>query len=161
MCEQEKCHWKKLYVSSFEIFYFYLNHKENKVQFFTEHFQTKNNLLYKNGGYRVAIRNSVTVRSMWIQTSWNILFYQIFVSHMSSKESIVFISFHNKTWRYDDVTTALWQNQIIVILYSIFLKCLNIVSCFVSGGFYSQQRLMSFGKTKTRYFLYHVFLSLL
>ena len=117
MCEQEKCHWKKLYVSSFEIFYFYLNHKENKVQFFTEHFQTKNNLLYKNGGYRVAIRNSVTVRSMWIQTSWNILFYQIFVSHMSSKESIVFISFHNKTWRYDGVTTALWQNQIIVIFF--------------------------------------------
>ena len=72
MCEQEECHWKKLYVSSFEIFYFYLNHKENKLQFFTEHLQTKHNLLYKNGGYRVAIQNGVTVRSMRVQTSWNL-----------------------------------------------------------------------------------------
>ena len=53
------------------------------------------------------------------------LFYQIFVCHESSKESIIFISIHNKIWHYDDVTTALWQNQIIVIVYSIFFKCLN------------------------------------
>ena len=69
--KQEKYHWKKLCVRSFEMFYFNLNHKENKVQFFTELFQTKSNLLYQYGGYRVAIRNGVTVRDMWFQTSWN------------------------------------------------------------------------------------------
>ena len=118
MCEQEKCHWKKLYVNSFEIFYFYLNHKENKLQFFTEHLQTKHNLLYKNGGYRVAIQMvSLLGAGRFKLHGICILFEQIFVCHMSSKESIVFISFHNKTWRYDGVTTALWQNQIIVIFF--------------------------------------------
>ena len=72
-----------------------------------------------------------------------IFFYQIFVCHPSSKESIIFISFHKK---YDYVTTALWQNQIIGIAYSIFLECLNKVLCAVNGGFYPQQRLMSFEK---------------
>ena len=75
-----------------------------------------------------------------------ILFYQIFVCHVSSKENIIFVSFYNKIWRYDDVTTALWQNQIIVIVYSICLKCLNKVLHFVNGGFFPQQRLMSFEK---------------
>ena len=56
-------------------------------------------------------------------------FYQIFVCHVSSKESIILISFHNKIWRYDAVTTALWQNEIIVIVCSIFLKCLGVVPC--------------------------------
>ena len=59
--KQEKYHWKKLCVRSFEMFYFNLNHKENKVQFFTELFQTKSNLLYHCGAYRVATRNGVTV----------------------------------------------------------------------------------------------------
>ena len=87
-----------------------------------------------------------------------ILFYQIFVSHVSSKENIIFISFLKKIWRYDDVTTAFWQNQIIVIVDSIFLKCLNRVLCHVNGGFYPQQRLRSFEKDiKNRYFLYHGF----
>ena len=75
----------------------------------------------------MAIQNGITVRGMNFQTSWNlfwnlfklyeifILFYQVFVCHVSSKENI-FISFHNKIWRYDDVTTVLWQNQIIVII---------------------------------------------
>ena len=70
----------------------------------------------------------------------------IFVCHIFSKESIIFISFHNKTWRYDDVTTTLWQNQITVIVYSIFLKCLNKVPCLENGGFYPPQRLMCFEK---------------
>ena len=60
--KQKKYHWKKLCFSSFEMFYFCLNHKENKVQFLTEHFRTKNNLLCQYGGFRVAILNSVTVR---------------------------------------------------------------------------------------------------
>ena len=137
MCEQEKCHWKKLYVSSFEIFYFYLNHKENKVQYFLEHFQTKNNLLYQYGGCRVAIQNDVTVRGVCFQTSRN--FHQIFVCHVSSEEVLFLSQFHNKIWRYDDVTTALWQNQVIAIVYSIFLKCLNKVLCLVNGGVYQQQ----------------------
>ena len=59
--KQEKYHWKKLCVRSFEMFYFNLNHKENKVQFFTELFQTKSNLLYQCGAYRVATRNGVAV----------------------------------------------------------------------------------------------------
>ena len=75
------------------------------------------------------------------------IFYQIFVSHVFSKESIIFISFYSKILRYDDVTTALWQNQIIVIVYSIFLKCLNKVSYLVNAGFSSKQGLMSFEKT--------------
>ena len=54
-----------------------------------------------------------------------IFFYGVFVCHVSSKESIMFISFHNIIWRYVDVTTALLQNQIIVIVYSIFLICLK------------------------------------
>ena len=84
------------------------------------------NLLCQYGGFRVAILNGVTIRGMWFQTSWNFhLFYQIFVCHGSSKESIMFILFHNKIWLYDDATTAIWQNQIIVIAYSIFLKGLN------------------------------------
>ena len=61
----------KLCVSSFEILYFNLNDKENKVRIFTEHFQTKNTLLYQCGGYRVIIQSGVTVRGMWFQTSWN------------------------------------------------------------------------------------------
>ena len=64
-----------------------------------------------------------------------ILFYQIFVWHVSSKESIIFISFYNKIWLDDDVTTALCQNQIIVIVYSIFLKSLNKVYAFWMGDF--------------------------
>ena len=76
----------------------------------------------------MAIQNGITIRGMYFQTSWNlfwhlfklyeifILFYQVFVCHVSSKENIIFISFHNKIWRYDDVTTVLWQNQIIVII---------------------------------------------
>ena len=65
---------------------------------------------------------------------------------MSSKESIVFISFYKKIWRYNGAITALWQNQIIVIVCSIFLTCLNKVWCFVNGGFYPQQRLINFEK---------------
>ena len=68
--KQEKYHWKKLCVSSFEIFYFYLNHKENKVKFFTEHFQRKNNLLYHYGGCRVAFWNGITFRGLRFKTSW-------------------------------------------------------------------------------------------
>ena len=79
----------------------------------------------------------------YIHYTWSILF----VSHMSSKENI-FISFHKKVWHYVYVTTALWQNQIIVIVDSIFLKCLNRVLCHVNGGFDPQQRLMSFEKDK-------------
>ena len=70
----------------------------------------------------------------------------IFVCHVSSKEIIIFISLHNKIWRYDDVTTVLWQNWIIVIVSSIFLKCLYKVWCLVNRKFYPQQRLMSFEK---------------
>ena len=77
---------------------------------------------------------------------------------MSSKESIVFISFYKKIWPYNGAITALWQNQIIVIVCSIFLTCLNKVQCFVNGGFYPQQRLINFEKNiKNRYFLCHVF----
>ena len=65
---------------------------------------------------------------------------------MSSKESIVFISFYKKIWPYNGAITALWQNQIIVIVCSIFLTCLNKVQCFVNGGFYPQQRLINFEK---------------
>ena len=76
----------------------------------------------------------------------------IFVFHVSLKESIIFISFYYKIWRYDDVTSALLQNQIIVILCSIFLKCPNKVWCLVNGGFYPQHRLTSFEKNiKNRY----------
>ena len=31
----------------------------------------KNNSLYQCGGYRVAIQNGITFRSMWFQSSWN------------------------------------------------------------------------------------------
>ena len=34
------------------------------------------------------------------------------------------------------------------IIYSVFLKCLNKVSCLVNGGFYPQQRLMFWKKHK-------------
>ena len=45
----------------------------------------------------MAIRNGITVRGIWFQTSWNFHpFLPIFVYHVSSKESIIFISFHNK-----------------------------------------------------------------
>ena len=54
-----------------------------------------------------------------------IFFFRVFVCHVSSKESIMFITFHNIIWRFVDVTTALLQNQIIVIVYSIFLICLK------------------------------------
>ena len=81
----------------------------------------------------MAIRNGITVRGMWFQTS--ILFYHVFVFHVSSKESIVFISFHSKKWRYDDVTPALWQNQIIVITDSIFLKFYIRCHTFWMGDF--------------------------
>ena len=74
--------------------------------------------------------------------------YQTFVCHVSSKEIIIFISFHNKIWRYHDVTTVIWQNHIIIIVYFIFLKCLNKMLCLVNGGFYPQQRLTSFEKKK-------------
>ena len=57
-----------------------------------------------------------------------IVFYQVVVCDVFSKESIIFISFHKKVWRYDDVITISWQNQWIIIVYSIFLKCLNEVS---------------------------------
>ena len=57
-----------------------------------------------------------------------ILFYQVFVCDVFSKESIIFNSFHKKVWRYDDVITISWQNQGIIIVYCIFLKCLNKVS---------------------------------
>ena len=88
-----------------------------------------------------------------------IFFYQIFVCQVSSKESIIFISFDNKIWRYHDVTTALWQNQIIVIVYSRFFRCLNKVLYLVNEEFYPQQKLMSFEKKniKNRYFLYYIF----
>ena len=57
-----------------------------------------------------------------------IVFYQVVVCDVFSKESIIFISFHKKVWRYDDVITISWQNQWIIIVYFIFLKCLNKVS---------------------------------
>ena len=98
--KQEKYHWKRL-VSSFEIFYFYLNHKENKVQYFTEHFQTKNNLLYQYGGYTVAVRNDVTVSGVWFQISCS--FHQMFVCHVSSEE--VLSSSHFIT-KYDVMMTS-------------------------------------------------------
>ena len=62
----------------------------------------------------------------------------------------LFISFHNKIWRYDDVTTALWKNQRIVIVYSIFWNCPNKVSCLVNGRYYPQQRLICFEKKKNK-----------
>ena len=66
---------------------------------------------------------------MWFQTTWNFHpFYQVFVCDVFSKESIIFISFHKKVWRYDHVITISWQNQGIIIVYCIFLKCLNKVS---------------------------------
>ena len=43
-------------------------------------------------------------------------------------------------WRHHYII----QNQITVIVYSIFLKCLNKVPCIVNGGFYPPQRLMCF-----------------
>ena len=90
----------------------------------------------------MAIQNGITVRGMNFQTSWNlfwnlfklyeifILFYQVFVCHVSSKENI-FISFHNKIWRYDDITTVLWQNQIIVIIVKSGKICAIYKSLFV------------------------------
>ena len=54
------------------------------------------------------------------------LFYQIFVCRVCSKENMIFIAFYKKIWPYDDAITALWQNQIIIV-YSMFLKCLNKV----------------------------------
>ena len=65
-------------------------------------------LFYQYGGYRVAIGNGVTNRGMWFQTLW--LFHPFLPDFCVSpvfKESIIFISFHNKLWSYDDVTTAL------------------------------------------------------
>ena len=74
-------------------------------------------------------------------------------------ESMNIIWFHNKIWRHDGVTTALWQDQIIVVVCPIFFKCLNKLWCLVNRGFYPQQRLIkSFKKKiKKKYFLYHVF----
>lgn len=93
----------------------------------------------------MAVRNDVTVRGMSFQTSFN--FYPFLpdfcVLHVFQK-SITFISFPKKMWRYDDVTTGLRQNQMISIAYSIFLRCINKVLRLLNGGFYRQQRLISF-----------------
>ena len=51
-------------------------------------------------------------------------------------ESMNIIWFHNKIWRHDGVTTALWQDQIIVVVCPIFFKCLNKLWCLVNRGFY-------------------------
>ena len=89
-----------------------------------------------------------------------IVFYQVVVCDVFSKESIIFISFHKKVWRYDDVITISWQNQWIIIVYSIFLKCLNEVSWEI---LYATKINVFWKKkqTKRRYFLYHVLLLLL
>ena len=143
--KQEKHHWKKLCVSSFEKFYFNLNHEENKVEFLQSSLKQK--IIYYTSmeatGWLFEMVSLLGVCSFKLHGIF-ILFYQIFVWHVSPKESIIFISFHKIIWRYDDVTTALWQNQMTVISYSVFLKCLNKVLCLVNRGFYRQQTLMRF-----------------
>ena len=60
----EKYKQEEHHCVSFEISFFSLNHKENKVLFFTELFQ-KHSLLYQYGDYRMSMSNGVTDRGMW------------------------------------------------------------------------------------------------
>ena len=60
-----------------------------------------------------------------------ILFIKFLYATCLQKKALFFSS-HNKIWRYGDANTALWQNQIILIVYSIFLKCLNKLLCLVN-----------------------------
>ena len=132
--KKEKYQWKKLSVSSFELFKFYLIHKGNKIQ-----------------NYIIYYPNKTTGGHIWKAITLGACVFRL--STPSDNQNIII--FYNKI-SHDKVTTALQQNQIIVIVCPLFLKCLNRVWCLVNREFYLQQRLISFEK-KINILLYYVF----
>ena len=88
---------------------------------------------------------------MWFQTKNQLYGIFILLCQTFSMPYILhryLISY--KMWCHDDITTALLQNQIIVIVFPIYLKCRNKVWHLVEWGFYLQERLMSCEKKEKK-----------